>query len=88
VHLFDEIVTTLPDGVFLEEIKQSGPVVEFQGQAQSNARVSSFMRNIDDSAWLEKPKLDLIETKESTDTGLSSFKLSVRQVSQNTGQGK
>jgi type IV pilus assembly protein PilN len=83
VHLFDEIVTTLPDGVFLDQIEQKGPSVTFTGQAQSNARVSSMMRNIDDSEWLDKPALVFIESKEKTGTGYSLFKLMVKQTSQN-----
>jgi len=81
VHLFDEIVSTLPDGVFLDKITQSGNKVELTGQAQSNARVSSFMRNIEDSEWLGNPQLDFIESKEATGTGLSHFKLTARQIS-------
>ena len=88
VHLFDEMVSTLPDGVFLEKVSQTGANVQFEGQAQSNARVSNFMRNIDDSTWLGNPKLDLIESKETTDTGLSHFKLSVSQVSQSGEEEK
>jgi type IV pilus assembly protein PilN len=83
VHLFDEVVTTLPDGVFLDEIQQRGNRVTFSGQAQSNARVSSMMRNIDDSEWLEKPALVYIESKVKTDTGYNQFKLMVKQTSQN-----
>jgi type IV pilus assembly protein PilN len=83
VHLFDEVVTSLPDGVFLDEIAQKGNSVTFTGQAQSNARVSSMMRNIDDSEWLEKPALVFIESKEKTGTGYSLFKLMVKQTSQN-----
>ncbi|MCU7941641.1 MAG: PilN domain-containing protein [Candidatus Thiodiazotropha sp. (ex Cardiolucina cf. quadrata)] len=83
VHLFDEVVTSLPDGVFLDEIQQKGSSVTFTGQAQSNARVSSMMRNIDDSEWLEKPALVFIESKEKTGTGYSHFKLMVKQTSQN-----
>jgi type IV pilus assembly protein PilN len=83
VHLFDEVVTSLPDGVFLDEIAQKGNSVTFTGQAQSNARVSSMMRNIDDSEWLEKPALVFIESKEKTGTGYSQFKLMVKQTSQN-----
>ncbi|MEW8460023.1 MAG: PilN domain-containing protein [Candidatus Thiodiazotropha endolucinida] len=83
VHLFDEVVTSLPDGVFLDEIQQQGNSVTFTGQAQSNARVSSMMRNIDDSEWLEKPALVFIESKEKTGTGYSLFKLMVKQTSQN-----
>lgn len=82
VHLFDEIVSTLPDGVFLDKISQGGDNVELAGKAQSNARVSSFMRNIESSDWLGSPRLDFIESKEATGTGLSQFKLTARQISQ------
>lgn len=82
VHLFDEVVTTLPDGVYLDKIEQMGNKVAFEGQAQSNARVSSMMRNIDSSEWLERPTLDFIESKEKTGTGYSHFKLTVKQTSQ------
>jgi type IV pilus assembly protein PilN len=88
VHLFDEIVTTIPEGVFLDQISQSGDKVELVGQAQSNARVSSFMRNIERSRWLGKPKLDFIESKEATGTGLSQFKLTANQVSQAREENK
>jgi type IV pilus assembly protein PilN len=83
VHLFDEVVTTLPDGVFLDNIQQQGNKVTFSGQAQSNARVSSMMRNIHDSEWLEKPALVFIESKEKTGTGYNQFQLMVKQTSQN-----
>ncbi|MBV2138381.1 MAG: PilN domain-containing protein [Candidatus Thiodiazotropha sp. (ex Ctena orbiculata)] len=83
VHLFDEVVTTLPDGVFLDKVEQKGSIVTFTGQAQSNARVSSMMRNIDDSEWLERPALVFIESKEKTGTGYSNFELRVKQTSQN-----
>ncbi|MCU7929826.1 MAG: PilN domain-containing protein [Candidatus Thiodiazotropha sp. (ex Codakia rugifera)] len=82
VHLFDEIVTTLPDGVYLDQVNQKGNTVTFEGQAQSNARVSSMMRNIDDSEWLENPALVFIESKEKTGTGYSHFQLTVKQSSQ------
>lgn len=81
VHLFDEIVRTLPDGVYLDGVTQSGNKVTFVGEAQSNARVSSMMRNIDDSEWLGAPLLDFIESKEKTGTGYSHFKLTASQIS-------
>ena len=81
VHLFDEIVSTLPEGVYLTQVVQSGNKVSLEGQAQSNARVSSLMRNIDDSEWLGMPKLDVIESKEKTGTGYSHFKLTASQIS-------
>jgi type IV pilus assembly protein PilN len=68
--------------VHLGQILQSGEKVELSGQAQSNARVSAFMRNIESSEWLGNPRLDFIESKESTGTGLSQFMLTVSQISQ------
>jgi type IV pilus assembly protein PilN len=47
VHVFDEIVRVLPEGVFLTTLKQVGPKIEMRGVAQSSTRVSAFMRNID-----------------------------------------
>jgi type IV pilus assembly protein PilN len=61
VHLLDELVKQTPDGVFLKSVKQSGPRVQLLGYAQSNARVSTLMRNIDASRWLGSP--ELIEVK-------------------------
>ena len=58
VHVFDEIVRTLPEGVYLTAIKQSDKKVKFEGVAQSSTRVSSFMRNIDGSQWLRNPTDD------------------------------
>ncbi|MDT8386660.1 MAG: PilN domain-containing protein [Thiogranum sp.] len=64
VHLMDELVFTLPDGVHLRQISQKGKTLTVNGVAQSNARVSAYMRNIDDSSWMGQPKLDVIETKD------------------------
>lgn len=88
VHLFDEIVSTLPEGVYLKIVEQSGSKVELEGQAQSNARVSSFMRNIENSDWLGKPRLNFIESKEATGTGLSHFKLAASQIFQAMEENK
>jgi type IV pilus assembly protein PilN len=57
VHLLDQLVRQLPDGVYLRSIKQTGPKVTLIGYAQSNARVSTLMRNIEASPWVEKPEL-------------------------------
>jgi type IV pilus assembly protein PilN len=66
VHLFDEIVRTVPEGIFLTGIKQSGNAIEIKGVAESNGRVSAYMRNIDSSEWMSTPKLTVIETKKGT----------------------
>jgi type IV pilus assembly protein PilN len=63
VHVFDELVRTLPDGVRLTAIKQSGRRLEIKGDAESNTRVSAFMRNIDKSKWLTQPDLQVVEVR-------------------------
>jgi type IV pilus assembly protein PilN len=62
VKMFDQIVATLPEGVYLTEVKQSGRRIEFNGVAQSSTRVSAFMRNIDASDTLSAPELKVIQT--------------------------
>jgi type IV pilus assembly protein PilN len=57
VHLLDQLVRQLPEGVYLSSVKQTDKKVTIVGYAQSNARVSTLMRNIDGSPWLEKPEL-------------------------------
>lgn len=61
VHLFDELVRTLPDGIKLQSIKQSGTTLTLDGFAQSNARVSAYMRRLDSSDWLQKSEIAKIE---------------------------
>jgi type IV pilus assembly protein PilN len=63
VHIFDEIVRILPEGVYLTYLKQTGTRFEMRGVAQSSTRVSAFMRNIDSSEWLADPALRIVETK-------------------------
>jgi type IV pilus assembly protein PilN len=82
VHLFDELVTTLPEGVFLTEISQQGDAIAIKGVAQSNARVSSFMRNIEVSPWLKSPHLEVVEATAQDGRRLSNFTLKVQQVIQ------
>jgi len=57
VHLLDQIVRQLPDGIYLKSLKQSGTRVQMVGYAQSNARVSTLMRNIEASPWIAAPEL-------------------------------
>jgi len=64
VHLLDELVRQMPEGVFLKSLKQRGTGVELVGYAQSNARVSTLMRNIESSQWLASP--NLVEIKATT----------------------
>ena len=77
VHVFDEIVRTLPEGVYLTAVKQTGPALKFEGVAQSSTRVSSFMRNIDGSQWLRNPALEVVQVNKGPG---SSFILTADQV--------
>jgi type IV pilus assembly protein PilN len=78
VHVFDQIVRTLPDGVYLTGIKQTERRLTLKGVAQSSTRVASYMRNLDASEWLTDPSLDILETKGQGDTG-SEFTLNASQ---------
>jgi type IV pilus assembly protein PilN len=69
VKLFDQIVSTLPEGVYLTSVKQAGRKIEFNGVAQSSTRVSAFMRNIDASESLTSPELKVIQTGSGTSPG-------------------
>lgn len=78
VKLFDQMVSTLPEGVYLTSVKQSGKKLEFNGVAQSSTRVSAFMRNIDASEALSAPELKVIETGRDAGPG-SQFTLFAQQ---------
>jgi type IV pilus assembly protein PilN len=81
VHVFDEIVRQLPEGVYLTGVKQQDKRLKFEGIAQSSTRVSTFMRNIDGSEWLKNPELEVVETKTGQAVQGSSFTLFADQVS-------
>jgi len=75
VHLLDELVRTIPDGVFLNKLTQRDRRLTMNGIAQSNARVSDYMRNIDSSEWLSDPRLDLIKTSQANRRRIANFSL-------------
>lgn len=83
VHLFDELVETLPQGVYLTEITQVAGRIEILGTAQSSTRVSALMRNIDDSDWLSDPGLDVVETVDVGAGRNARFTIFAEQVSLN-----
>ena len=80
VHLFDDFVRTVPEGIYLRDIKQEGDQLTIKGVAESNGRVSAYMRNIDSSDWMSTPKLKVIETKKGT-LRSSNFTLVTSQTS-------
>ncbi len=83
VHLFTELVTTVPNGVYLKTLNQTNNNLKVTGEAESNARVSSYMRNLNDSEWLKDPNLDVIEIEDKKVTRISAFILTVKQTSPN-----
>ena len=85
VHVFDEIVRTLPEGVYLTAVKQNGMRLKFEGIAQSSTRVSTFMRNLDGSQWLRNPELQVVQTTKGSGPG-SSFTLTADQVTTAGGE--
>src|SRR6202167_3451095 len=87
VHLFDEIVKTVPEGIYLTAIKQTGNKLEIHGIAQSSTRVSTFMRNIDSSVWMDNPVLQVVESAKDSPTGGSSFTLFTDTVGVNLEDG-
>ena len=84
VHLFSEMATAVPDGVYLTEIKQSGSSLSIDGVAESNTRVSALMRNVDKSGWLTAPDLKIVEVIKDTDRDQSAlgsrFSIRARQI--------
>jgi type IV pilus assembly protein PilN len=87
VHQFDELVRTVPDGVYLSSLKQTGNKLEIKGVAQSSTRVSTFMRNIDSSTWMDNPELQVVETAKDSPFGGSSFTVFANTVGVNLEEG-
>lgn len=83
VHYFDELVNTVPDGVFLTSIKQKGSNTAIDGVAESNGRVSTYMKNLDESPWFKDPRLIVIKTSEVGARRLSNFSLQATEISPN-----
>ena len=79
VHLFDEVVRQLPEGVYLTGLKQTGSRVEMRGVAQSSTRVSALMRQIDASDWLSDPEVERVETTQSGASRQSAFVVYLKQ---------
>ena len=81
VRFFDEIVANIPEGMSLTKISQKGKKFTLQGIAQSNARVSGFMRSLEKSKWLANPDLDVIKAGGKGGTSdIYDFTLRINQV--------
>ncbi len=80
VHLFDEFVRNVPEGVYLTGITQNATAIKITGVAQSNATVSMFMRRLDESEWLSNPSLEVIKANLKGRVRTSIFTLNVNQT--------
>jgi type IV pilus assembly protein PilN len=78
VNLLDQLVRQLPEGVYLRSVKQTGTTVHLSGYAQSNARVSSLLRNLEASPWLQQPSLVEIKAATTGNARLNEFTVNVR----------
>jgi len=88
VHLFDEIAKIIPEGLYISSITQKGRIITFNGKAQSNARVSAFMRSLEASDWFADPLLDVISTKSDRSQKTREFTLKVSQVNGQKKEGQ
>ena len=86
VHLFDSLVRTIPDGVVLTSIKQEGEKLTLEGRSQSNARVSTYMRNLEGSGWMTTPELSIIEATGAVKGLPYAFSLTVTLANPNAAK--
>lgn len=82
VHLLDQLLRILPDGVYLKSVKQTGNKISMAGYAHSSARVSTLMRSIEDSPWLDTPTLIEVRATTVAGTRLSEFSLNFNLTKQ------
>jgi type IV pilus assembly protein PilN len=80
VHLFDQMVRTLPEGTYFRELRQEGERIRLVGRAESNARISALMRRVDSSLWLRESTLQIIETRQDGPLQVRDFRLEAVQT--------
>lgn len=79
VHVFDDLVRKLPKGVFFTSLTKKKKAINLEGFAQSNARVSALMQNLDSSEWFANPSLDVINVTPQDGSRISKFSLKVKE---------
>ncbi len=79
VRVFDELVRTLPDGLFFTDLKRTGERLDIVGMAESNSRISNLMRQFEESEWFTGPNLSNVAAADNRRAGYSQFNLSVQQ---------
>lgn len=83
VHYFDQLTATIPDGVYLTGLDENGDTTTLDGVAESNARVSQYMTNLDNSPWFTNPRLIVIKRDDSNGQRRADFTLKVDSTSPN-----
>jgi type IV pilus assembly protein PilN len=88
VHLFDQVIRILPEGLYLKSVKQSGDQIELLGYTQSSARVSTLMRSLEESPWFEQATLVEIKAANVNNLRANEFNLKVKQSKQKSESEK
>lgn len=83
VHYFDQLVATVPNGLYLTGLKQKGNTTTLDGVAESNARVSEYMTNLDNSPWFTNPRLVVIKRDDRGPSRRAEFTLEVDSANPN-----
>lgn len=86
VYVFDQLVRTLPDGIYYTSVSRNGDVFQIEGIAESNNRISRLMRNLDESVWFQDPNLQKV-TAVSETSQANKFTLTVRQGTPRAEEG-
>ncbi|MDH3280269.1 MAG: PilN domain-containing protein [Gammaproteobacteria bacterium] len=86
VHVFDDLVRKLPKGVYFTQLDKKKQNITLQGFAESNARISALMRNLDSSDWFSNANLDVINVTPKGGNRISKFTLRVAQESKEDKQ--
>ncbi|MDZ7842056.1 MAG: PilN domain-containing protein [Gammaproteobacteria bacterium] len=81
VHVFDDLVRKLPKGVYLTGLAKKNKQITLKGMAQSNARVSHLMNNLDSSNWFTNPNLDIVNAQNQGENRVSQFTVRVNEQS-------
>ncbi|MFT5573523.1 MAG: type IV pilus assembly protein PilN [Cryomorphaceae bacterium] len=87
VHVFDDLVTKLPEGVYYDSINKSGKSLSILGKAQSNNRVSSLMRTLDSSDWFDNASLTVVDVIDQNGVPVSKFSVTVKEESKKVSDG-
>ena len=87
VHLFDQLVKTLPPGVYLTSVSENGDQLTLEGVAESSARISTYLRNIDASPWMGDPNLQVV-SKDPSKSGAQHFSITAKVVDKASAAAK